>query len=117
MSCHADGFVQFSLAPPLKNEGSSAQDREALDKWFSSFDGDLEYEMRDLRLTVDNNVAFSYSVNRMRGTRSGGENVQLWFRETLCFHKLKGEWKIAHEHESVPFYMDGSARAAIDLQP
>ena len=24
---------------------------------------------------------------------------------------------IVHEHESVPFYMDGSFRAAIDLKP
>jgi ketosteroid isomerase-like protein len=28
-----------------------------------------------------------------------------------------GAWKIAHEHTSVPFYMDGSFRAAIDLKP
>lgn len=26
-------------------------------------------------------------------------------------------WKIFHEHESVPFRMDGSARAAIELTP
>jgi hypothetical protein len=25
--------------------------------------------------------------------------------------------KIAHEHESVPFYMDGSFKAAVDLTP
>ncbi|WP_446719495.1 hypothetical protein [Inquilinus sp. OTU3971] len=26
-------------------------------------------------------------------------------------------WVIVHEHESVPFYMDGSLRAAVDLKP
>ena len=30
---------------------------------------------------------------------------------------LAGTWKIAHEHTSVPFYMDGSFRAAVDLEP
>jgi SnoaL-like domain len=38
-------------------------------------------------------------------------------RQTLSFRKIDGEWKIAHEHASVPFYMDGSFRAAIDLKP
>jgi SnoaL-like domain len=40
-----------------------------------------------------------------------------WFRQTLCFRKINGAWTIVHEHESVPFYMDGSFRAAIDLKP
>jgi PhnB protein len=26
-------------------------------------------------------------------------------------------WKIAHLHQSVPMYMDGSLRAAVDLKP
>jgi hypothetical protein len=29
----------------------------------------------------------------------------------------KGEWKIEHEHESEPFYLDGGFKAAIDLTP
>jgi PhnB protein len=29
----------------------------------------------------------------------------------------KANWKIAHEHDSVPFYMDGSFKASIDLTP
>lgn len=28
-----------------------------------------------------------------------------------------GGWKIAHTHSSVPFYMEGSYRAAVDLHP
>ena len=27
------------------------------------------------------------------------------------------QWKIMHEHSSVPFYMDGSFKAAVDLKP
>jgi cyanophycinase-like exopeptidase len=26
-------------------------------------------------------------------------------------------WKVTHEHTSVPFYMDGTARPAFDLRP
>jgi hypothetical protein len=31
--------------------------------------------------------------------------------------KKDGAWKVTHEHFSVPFYMDGSNKAAIDLKP
>ena len=36
---------------------------------------------------------------------------------TLLSRKIRGDWRIVHQHESVPFYMDGSYRAAVDLKP
>jgi len=53
----------------------------------------------------------------MHGTKTDGAKADLWFRDTFGFQRIKGKWKIAHEHESVPFYMDGSFKAAIDLEP
>jgi ketosteroid isomerase-like protein len=38
-------------------------------------------------------------------------------RVTVCFRKIAGKWKVVHEHVSVPFYMDGSFKAAVDLKP
>ena len=38
-------------------------------------------------------------------------------RVTACHRKINGKWLITHEHVSVPFYMDGSYRAAVDLKP
>jgi hypothetical protein len=31
--------------------------------------------------------------------------------------KTAGRWLVAHEHISVPFAMDGSYRALVDLKP
>jgi hypothetical protein len=28
-----------------------------------------------------------------------------------------GRWMVTHEHVSVPIYMDGSVKAAVDLKP
>ncbi|MGH8727711.1 MAG: nuclear transport factor 2 family protein [Burkholderiales bacterium] len=53
----------------------------------------------------------------MSGTKTGGENVDMWFRETLGLRKIGGTWMITHEHSSVPFYMDGTFKAAVDLKP
>jgi len=114
ISHYAPGLVHFSLAPPLR---STASDAKSLNDWFATWHGPIGYEIRDLRVTVSNDVAFSHSLNRIHGTRTDGTKDNLWFRHTLCFRKIGNEWKIAHEHESVPFYMDGSFKAAVDLKP
>ena len=106
-------FVQFSLAPPLVADTNI----EGLEQWFATWRGLIDYGMRDLRITAGDDVAFAHSLNRMRGTRTSGEATDVWFRHTMCLRKVGGEWKIAHEHESVPFYMDGSMKAALDLKP
>jgi len=53
----------------------------------------------------------------MTGTKKDGEQVSLWFRATACLRREDGGWKITHVHNSVPFAMDGSDRALLDLKP
>jgi PhnB protein len=55
--------------------------------------------------------------NRIHGKRTDGSETNVWIRLTLCFRKIGGAWKVTHEHTSVPFYMDGSFKAAVDLTP
>ena len=58
-----------------------------------------------------------YGLQRMVGTKTNGEKVELWFRATACFRRDDGEWRITHMHNSVPFAMDGSDKALLDLRP
>lgn len=103
--------MHYSLAPPLvANEGP-----EGLQKWFDTWQGPIGYEFRDLEITAGSDVAFCTSLNRMSGTQNG--KTELWFRHTIGFRKIDGRWKITHLHESVPFLMDGSHKAAVDLKP
>ena len=52
------------------------------------------------------------------GLKKGVDHpVSFWMRETLCLKRREEEWRIVHEHTSVPFYMDGSLRPAFDLKP
>jgi PhnB protein len=73
--------------------------------------------MRDLQITSGDDVAYCHSLGHLTGTRTDGEQTNVWFRETLCFRKINGQWRITHIHESVPMYMDGTFKAAIDLKP
>jgi ketosteroid isomerase-like protein len=113
VSCRTADYAQYSLAPPL----SHVSDPGSLSAWFATWRGPIGTEVRDLTIVVSGDSAYSFGLSHMTGTKISGEEVDLWFRETLGFRKVGGNWKIAHEHSSVPFYMDGSFRAAVDLKP
>jgi len=53
----------------------------------------------------------------MTGTKTDGQQVDLWFRSTACLRRTNRAWQITHVHNSVPFAMDGSDRALLDLKP
>ena len=78
--------------------------------------GPIEYKTRALRITTGEDVAFGHSLNRGKSTRTSGETAETWVRVTVGFRKIKGLWKITHEHVSVPCDMETS-RALLDLQP
>jgi ketosteroid isomerase-like protein len=117
VSHYARDDVKFILAPPLQYTRDNPFDKKGFEKWFSSFQGPIDYERRDLNITASDDVAFCHSLNRMRARTTNGSKVDLWFRQTLGFCKIDGRWRITHEHSSVPFYMDGSYKAAVDLKP
>jgi ketosteroid isomerase-like protein len=107
---YAPQIVKFDLPPPLQLTAPEARDAEALRAWFASHPGGpIDYEIRDLTVTAGRDVAFCHSLNHLGGA--------LWFRSTIGLRKIGGEWRITHEHNSTPFYMDGSDKAALDLQP
>jgi uncharacterized protein (TIGR02246 family) len=116
MSHYAANVVSFDLAPPLQYAGREAL-RQSLAEWFPTFQGPIGYEIHDVGITASDDVAFCRSLNRISGTRTGGEETDVWVRATLGCRRVDGTWLIAHEHASVPLYMDGSDRAAIDLKP
>lgn len=53
----------------------------------------------------------------MHGTKLDEGRIDLWFRKTIGFRRINNTWQIVHEHESVPFLMDGSGLAALELDP
>lgn len=112
----APDVVGFELGPPLRL-GPEQRDPAGLEAWFAGWEGPIEIELRDLTIAVSGDVGYSHSLNRLSGTRTGGAKVGFWMRSTLGFRKVAGAWKIAHGHSSVPFAMDGSYRALLDLEP
>jgi len=113
----AEDAVAFELAPPLSLGPEQARDMAGLEAWFGTWRGPVVITLRELKVAVSGDVAYAHSLNRMRGTKTDGREVDFWMRSTLGFRKTADGWKIAHGHTSVPFHMDGSYRAALDLEP
>jgi ketosteroid isomerase-like protein len=110
-------IVKFDLAPPLQETGPEVLDPAGLQWWLNTWDGEVTVELARLRITVGRDVAFCHCLEHIQGTRSDGEAQNMWTRSTLGLKKIDNDWKITHEHNSAPFYMDGSGRPALDLQP
>lgn len=113
VDAYAPDAVIYDLAPPLGRRGMN---RGGVGAWLAGWEGPIRIDARDVHLSIEGSVAFASALHRMRG-RQGGENEDIWYRATTCLRKSRGRWHIVHEHTSVPFYMDGSYRAAVDLKP
>lgn len=110
----AEDCLVYSLAPPLK---ASDGDPEGLERWFATWKGPLGYRLEDLEIAADGDVAFATAFAHLSGEKRDGGKAALWYRITLGLRRVGETWKIVHQHESVPFYMDGSFKAAVDLDP
>ena len=109
--------VIFNLAPPLMQPPDGARDVAQMQAWLDEKGGSVGSEVRDLQVTVDGNLALCTSLASMGAPPDSPQPFTLWYRSTLGLRRLGGEWRIVHEHTSTPFHMDGSGRAATDLQP
>ena len=107
--------VSFDVEPPLQHVGVAAK----MKNWSNvfTFFQDATYEVRDLDLTVGDDVAFGHCFGRLSGTlRNGTATSGMWVRATFCFQQVDGNWLIAHDQVSVPLDM-ASGKGVTDLEP
>jgi uncharacterized protein (TIGR02246 family) len=111
---YAPEAVIADLAPPLARRGI---DESAIQAWLDGWNGPVELATRDLAIEVDGNLAVCHGLQHTRARTPAGEEAAWWSRVTLALARTGEGWRIIHEHTSVPFHMDGSYRAAVDLEP
>lgn len=106
-------LVNYSLAPPLV----TSNDPKVLEEWLATWEGPMRYAFRDLKIEAAGDVAFCHGLMTMGGTKIGQGSFDFWFRRTLGLRRRADGWRITHDHESVPFAMDGSFLALTGLEP
>lgn len=111
----APDILVFDVVNALQFSGREAS-KTRTKAWFSSFQGPIGFETRDLQVHAGNEVAFSHSLNHYSGVQTGPVEIDMWVRATTCYRKIDGTWMVTHEHQSVPF--DGeTGKASLDLSP
>jgi ketosteroid isomerase-like protein len=116
MSIYTPDVVSFDIEPPLQHVGAVAK-RKNWERVFAAYEHPLGYEIRDLAITLGDDVAFAHSVNRLSGTlKSGTTTAGFWVRVTTCFRKVNGHWFVAHDQVSVPLDLTTGA-ALLNLEP
>lgn len=112
---YASDVVSFDVEPPLQHVGIEAK----LKNWAKAFTffQDVDYEVRDLTVTVGDDVAFGHAFGRLSGTlKDGTATSGIWVRGTFCFRKLDRNWLIVHDQASVPFDI-ASGKGVTGLEP
>jgi len=96
-----DDLVVFDVVPPREHVGADAY-RKAWMGFFASFEGRPKIAITELGITVDGNLGFSHSIQRVTGTDKRGRSVDRTVRVTDGYRKVGGVWLIALEPVSVP---------------
>lgn len=112
---YAPDVIAFDVINPLRYQGTEAVGSRAAE-WFASFEGPIHYHLSELRIVPANHVAFCHSLNQVRGVKTDGQPLEMWWRATVCWQKREGRWLITHLHSSVPFDMH-TGQASLDLTP
>jgi ketosteroid isomerase-like protein len=98
---HASDVLVFDVLPPLKYEGADAY-RETWDQWQPEFEIPSLFNIHDLNIVVDNNLAFCHCLIECGGRLPNGSEVKEWVRATFCLAKHEDKWLIKHQHISMP---------------
>jgi len=103
MKCYVPGasLVVFDLTPPRQYLGADAYRKDWQD-FFAILKGPPKVWISDLHVEAVGNLGYGHSIQGVSGTNMKGEPIELVVRVTRGYHKVDGNWLIAHEHVSVP---------------
>jgi ketosteroid isomerase-like protein len=100
---HEQDIVMFDVPPPVQSRGMDEYEK-TWDLFFKYHKPSQAFDIEELAITAGEDVAFAVAIMRCgSGTFSGppGEGGFL-FRLTIGLRRIDGDWRITHEHHSVP---------------
>jgi ketosteroid isomerase-like protein len=96
-----DHLHAFDVVPPRQYVGAEAC-REVWAGLFAFIKGAPTFEISDLHVVADHTLGYSHKVQRVIGVDINDHPIDITVRVTEVYLKRGGEWKILHEHVSVP---------------
>jgi len=115
MAMYAPNITAFDIVPPLQFRGADNY-RKDYSQFFSQFSGPIHVEVPGMQVEVSGDTAFAYGLERIAGKTTNGAPVDMWLRYTEGLKRIDGQWRVVHEHISVPVDM-ATGKAAMNLKP
>jgi uncharacterized protein (TIGR02246 family) len=100
---HLPDMVMFDVPPPLQCKGIAAYE-QTWGLFFRYHKPGTAFDIEELTVTAGEDVAFAVAIMRCPPDSSSNpaDKDGFLFRLTVGLRKLDGDWRIAHEHHSVP---------------
>ncbi|MCC9643249.1 YciI family protein [Rhodopirellula sp. JC740] len=98
---YAPEVVLYGAIPPYKFEGPE-KIRELWQNCLPNFPA-FESVFHNMKFHVAGEVAFAYGLHSFRTEDPDHPAGKSWMRVTIGYERQNGEWKVVHEHVSLPF--------------
>jgi uncharacterized protein (TIGR02246 family) len=115
MSYYAPEVVAYDAIAALQFKGVEAYGKH-WEACLSMCTGPMVFEIREMNIEAEDDVAFAHWLNRCGATDENGVEKSSWMRVTAGYRRIKGTWRIVHEHFSAPFDIE-SGKALFGLEP
>ncbi|WP_307730323.1 SgcJ/EcaC family oxidoreductase [Alsobacter ponti] len=102
VAAYTPDTVLYDLVPPGKTVGAQAI-KAVWDACFPYFPKSIRSEHKDLVVEVDGDVAFVHGLHHFVPEPADHPSGSTWMRVTACYKRIDGQWRVAHEHVSIPF--------------
>jgi ketosteroid isomerase-like protein len=100
---HDQDIVMFDVPPPLQSRGLDEY-RKTWDLFFGYHEPSQAFDIEEIAITAGEDVAFAVAIMRCGSSTVNGPPKEggFLFRLTVGLRKIDDDWRIAHEHHSVP---------------
>lgn len=99
---HSDDVFVFDVtAPPREYVGWNAY-LDDLEGFFDKLQPRLDHRVSDLHITVSGDVAYTHSLQEVRGEFRSGKPYHATVRVTDVLRRIDGRWLFVQEHISLP---------------
>lgn len=94
-----DGIVLFDVGTQLTGKEDF---RKIWEECFPYFGSTIGTERKEMEIHVCDDMAVVHGYSRLSGMDSTSDMARSWLRTTVCYKKVDGQWKVFHEHISLP---------------
>jgi ketosteroid isomerase-like protein len=115
MEQYATDVVAFDAVGALQFKGVEEY-RAHWQRCFEFCQGEGFFESHELHVDIGGELACSRMLTHCGGSSAEGEMQSAWMRGTRVWSRRNGEWKVIHEHFSMPFDMQ-TGQVCMDQAP